>query len=48
MPTTIKDIKDFFGYSTLSEFSVDWKALSDRDKEQIRGGIDDGSFDYVA
>lgn len=44
---TIKDIKDFFGYDSLSAFSADWKALDDRSKEQIKQGLEDGSFDYA-
>lgn len=43
---TIKDIKDFFGYDSLKDFSVDWKALDDRSKQQLKAGIQDGSFDY--
>lgn len=43
---SLKDIKDLFGYSTLSAFSKDWKQLSDKDKEQIKEGIGNGTFTY--
>lgn len=45
---TLKDIKDFFGYATLPEFAKDWKLLSQDERSQIKGGIQDGTFDYVA
>jgi hypothetical protein len=44
---TIKDIKNFFGYETLAAFSADWKRLTDRDKEQIKAGLSDETFDYA-
>lgn len=43
---SIKDIKTALGYPTLKEFSADWKLLTDADKGQIRGGIQDGSLTY--
>lgn len=45
---TLKDISKFFGYTSLSEFAKDWKQLDDRSKDQIKGGIQDGTFDYAA
>jgi hypothetical protein len=44
--TTLKDLREFFGYAKLTDFAKDWKQLSDVDKEQIRKGITDGTFTY--
>jgi hypothetical protein len=48
METTIsvKDLKEFFGYVKLADFSVDWKKLTDQDKADIRKGLSDGTFNY--
>lgn len=43
---TLKGIKDYFGYATLPAFSKDWKQLSDKDKEQIKKGLSDGTLNY--
>jgi hypothetical protein len=43
---TIKDIRTFFGYQKLADFSRDWKLLTDVDKDQIRTGLTDGSYSY--
>lgn len=43
---TLKGIKDYFGYSTLPAFSKDWKQLSDKDKEEIKKGLSDGTLTY--
>jgi hypothetical protein len=43
---TIKDVKDFFGYSNTTVFAADWKRLSDKDKDDLRNGIGDGTFTY--
>jgi hypothetical protein len=42
----VKDLKEFFGYTKLADFSRDWKLLSEESKEQIRTGISDGTFNY--
>ncbi len=46
-PITLKDISTFFGYGALAAFAKDWKALDDKSKDQIKGGIKDGTFDYT-
>lgn len=43
---TIKDMKDFFGYAKLADFSADWKKLTEQDKADIRKGLADGTFNY--
>lgn len=41
-----KEIKDFFGYESITAFAPDWKALTEEDKAQLRKGIGDGSLTY--
>lgn len=36
---TPKQIKTFFGYDKLTDFSKDWKTVTDEDKAEIREGI---------
>jgi hypothetical protein len=43
---SLKDIKEYFGYKTLKEFSEDWKLLNTTDKEEIRSGLENGSLTY--
>ena len=43
---TLNDVKAFFGYANLSDFSADWKLLSVEDREQIRGGIENATLTY--
>lgn len=46
--TSIKAVADFFRKDgeTLSDFSKQWKELSDKDKADLRNGIADGSLTY--
>lgn len=41
-----KEIKEFFGYAKLTDFSTDWKGLDDVSKAQIRVGIGNGTLTY--
>jgi hypothetical protein len=41
----IKEIMSYFGMSA-SEFSREWKALSDSDKAQLKTGIGNGTHTY--
>lgn len=46
---TIKAIKEFFGMrpgDTLKSFTEEWKALTDKDKAEIKEGIGNGSMTY--
>lgn len=45
-PMTLKDLKEYFGYAKLTDFSKDWKHLSETDRAEIRGGIENGSMTY--
>ena len=45
---TLGQVFQFFktsGY-TMSDFSKDWKALPDRDRDDLKKGIGDGTLDY--
>jgi hypothetical protein len=42
----LKPIKEFFGYEKLTDFGKDWRELSAEDKQQIRSGIENGTFTY--
>lgn len=39
-------IREYFGYESLAKFGADWRALAEKDKEDIRKGISDGSLNY--
>lgn len=43
---TMKQVSEFFEYSSLSEFRKDWLALTDQDRAQIKAGLGDGSLNY--
>ena len=45
---TLKQVADFFRKDgeTLTQFSQEWKSLTDDDKAQIREGIGNGTFTY--
>jgi hypothetical protein len=45
-PATLGQVKDFFGYPSLSAFSVDWKKMPEKDRQEIRRGIGDGTLTY--
>jgi len=42
---SIKDVMDYFKM-TPKEMTKEWKALSDKDKLDIKNGIGDGSLTY--
>jgi hypothetical protein len=43
---TMVEVKDYFGYSKLSEFRSDWNNLSDKDKTELKSGIGNGTETY--
>lgn len=43
---TLGEIKDFFGYPSLTAFAKDWKEMPVPDREQIKKGLGDGSLTY--
>ena len=49
MAASIKDVMEYFGRregQTLKDFTVEWGALSDEDKAQLKEGLGDGSLNY--
>jgi hypothetical protein len=46
MDATLKEIKDYFGYTSLSAFSADWRVLPEKDRAHIREGIGNHTFTY--
>ena len=45
-PATVKVVKDFFEEKSISKFTAEWKELSEKDKDDIKKGIGDGTLDY--
>lgn len=53
---TLKQIADFFivpdangkRSGGLTAFAAEWKALTDKDKDQIKAGIGDSTYNYAA
>jgi len=43
---TMIDVMHYFGYPTAAAFKKDWSQLSDKDKEELKTGIEDGSLTY--
>lgn len=50
---TLKGVADWFGkvaeeggYPQLSNFSKDWKELSEKDRTDLKRGIGDGTLTY--
>ena len=41
----LKELRDFFGMSA-AEFVRDWKLLPQKDKDQLKKGIEDGTLTY--
>jgi hypothetical protein len=46
MGNTLADLRVALGYKTLAEFAVDWKLLSDKDKADLKGAVENGSMTY--
>lgn len=42
---TIAEVCKFFG-GPLAKIRAEWNNLTDQDKEQLRGGIGDGTLTY--
>lgn len=43
---TLTEVKKYFGYKTAAAFSRDWKQLTEKDQNDLKRGIGNGSFDY--
>ena len=44
--TNLTAIKEFFGFATLGDFRNEWTQLSDKDKNELREGIENGTLTY--
>lgn len=42
---TVKGIMEFFGMKA-SDFMKDWKKMTPKDKEDIKKGLTDGTYNY--
>lgn len=49
---TMINVRDYFGYlrenGTVdnARFAAEWRTMSDADKDQLKGGLEDGSLTY--
>ena len=45
---TLKDVRDYFKRDgeALTDFGKEWKELSDKDKDDLKRGLGDGSLTY--
>lgn len=45
---TLKQVADYFRLpgETLKAFTEEWKRLSDTEKEQLKGGLGNGTLSY--
>ena len=46
MQCALTELKNYFGYKSMSEFTQDYKALTPKDQKELREGIGDGTFTY--
>lgn len=48
MAASLKEVAEYLRKDgeTLSQFSAEWKGLSETDKEQLKEGIGNGSLNY--
>lgn len=44
-PASLKQVRDFFGIEG-KDMVAEWRTLSEKDKEQLRAGIGDGTLTY--
>ena len=42
----MKQVMEFFGFTSVGDFSKEWKKLTPTDQEQLKSGIADGSLNY--
>jgi hypothetical protein len=46
-PTTLNDLRQFFGIESAAKFRAEWMALTTEDRDQIKAGIADGTYTYA-
>lgn len=42
----MKQIMEFFGFTSAGAFMKEWKLLTETDQAQLKAGIADGSLNY--
>lgn len=42
----MKEVMKFFGFPNAAAFAKEWKKLTDKDKEDLKQGLADGSLTY--
>ena len=45
-PGSLIAIRDALGYTSNTQFSREWKELPERDRDQIRAGVENGTLTY--
>lgn len=45
MAMKLNEIREYFGMN-LSQFKTEWLTLPEKDRDQIREGLDNGSLTY--
>lgn len=43
---TMVEVMKFLGYDNIATFRKEWAELSDKDKDQLKRGIGNGSLTY--
>lgn len=44
--STLNDIRKFFGIDNIAQFRKEWNDLSDKDKAELKSGIQDDTYTY--
>lgn len=44
-PATVKEVMTFFEM-TAADFMKEWKVLSDKDKDDLKNGVGNGTLNY--
>lgn len=43
---TINDVRKYFEFQTAANFAAEWRKLTDKDKAEIKKGLEDGTLTY--
>ena len=42
----VKPVMEFFGFTSVTAFMREWKLLDEKDQEQLKQGLSDGTLTY--
>lgn len=42
----LNEIRKFFGYENIAQFRKEWAQLTDKDKAEIKSGLESGTMTY--